>query len=193
MCLCRRGFQLVLLLLEVNSGGVWVALSYVCLNSSFQLSSSPLFRLYSDIILYLDRLNVSYVAFHRFCQAGWNLYPELRGSGVIKPRLSFLLEGVDIFFIEVCFFVSLLLLGHHGAQLGALQKWLHFSSWHVTSRCFLLLMAKCCCQGLHRYWKARLPQVVVITFFGFKHLKIFYTSLRQDLPPCSSRGPHPTL
>lgn len=148
MCLCRRGFQPLLLLLEVDSGGVWVALSYVCLNSSFQLSSSPLFRRYSDILLYLDRLDISYVAFHRFCQAGWNLYPELRGSGVINPRLSFLLEWGDIFYRSL-FFVSLLLLRHHGAQFGTLQKWLHFSSSHVTSQCLSLLMAKCRCQGLH--------------------------------------------
>lgn len=89
-------------------GESWVALSNVCLNSSFQLHSSPVFRLYSDIILYLDRLDVSYAVFHRFCQAWWNLYPVLRGSGAIKqPRLSFLLELGDIFFYRRLFFCIL--------------------------------------------------------------------------------------
>lgn len=82
-----------------TAGESWVALSNVCLNSSLQLYSSPVFRLYSDIILYLDRLDVSDAVFHRFCQAWWNLYPALRGSGAIKqPRLSFLVGARWHFF-----------------------------------------------------------------------------------------------
>lgn len=111
-----------ILLLKISSGGTGASLTDVCLNFSFQLYSSPVFRLYSDIpTLNLDRLSVSYTIFHSFCQARWNLCPTLRGNGPIKrPRLPFLSECGDIFNPRL-FSVSLQLLGYGGAQCDTLQ------------------------------------------------------------------------
>lgn len=104
-----------------------MGLSNGCLNISLQLYSSPVFRLYRDIpTLHLDRLNVSYAIFHRFCQAWGNLYPVLRGNGVIKqPGLSFLLKRRDTFNPRL-FSVSFQLPGYLGAQSDTLHKFQHF-------------------------------------------------------------------
>lgn len=96
-------------------------LTNVCLNVSSY--SSSVFRLYSDSpFLYLDRLNVSYAIFHRFLSRLVKFISALRVNGTIKPpQLSFLLECGDISNPRL-FFVSLQLLGYHGAQFVTLHK-----------------------------------------------------------------------
>lgn len=94
--------------------------SNVCLNSSPGPKSSLVFRLYSDIILYLDRLSISYAIIQGVCEIYRQRWEEV---GAIKqPGLSFPSEPGDIFFNRRVFFVSSLLLGYRGAQFNAVFK-----------------------------------------------------------------------
>lgn len=82
-------------------------------------TSSLVFRLCSDIILYLDRLNISYGIIQGVCESYMQCREEV--EAIKQPRLSFLSERADIFYGRL-FLVSLLLPGYCDAQFNSVSQ-----------------------------------------------------------------------
>lgn len=80
---------------------------------------SLVFGVCSDIILYLDRLSISYGIIQGVCEGYMQRREEV--EAIKQPRRSFLSERGDIFHRRL-FLVSLLLPGYRGAQFNSVLK-----------------------------------------------------------------------